>query len=108
MHTASNVFYVSQCPVNLLSASLMKKRANLILDMHTNKIIDRYSREAFGIVEERGKLFHLLTDYNQDAGLYGSPVDDNQIERTDLHGSLAKTISSEPWHRASPSRPPWL
>ena len=27
MHKVSNVFYVPQCPVNLLSASLMKKRA---------------------------------------------------------------------------------
>ena len=64
--------------------------------MHTNKIIDRYSREAF---EERGELFHLLTNYNQDAGLQGSPVDDNQIEKADLHGSSAKNISSETWHR---------
>ena len=97
-HTASNVFYVPQCPVNLLSASLMKKRANLILDMHTNKIIDRYSRKAFGMVEERGELFHLLTNYRQDTGLHESPVNDNQIRKTDLHRSSAKTISTETWY----------
>jgi hypothetical protein len=99
MHTASHVFYVPQCPVNLLSASLMKSKANLILDMHTNKIVDRYSKKAFGIVEERGELFHLLTNYVQDDGLHGSPTDDMSIEKTDLHGSSAKTVPPEIWHR---------
>ncbi|KAN0085047.1 hypothetical protein V8E54_001514 [Elaphomyces granulatus] len=95
MHTASNVFYVPQCPVNLLSASLMKKRAKLILDMHSNKIVDRYSRKTFGIVKERGELFHLLTNYVQDTGLHGSPANGKPIEKTDLYGSSVKAIPTK-------------
>jgi GAG-pre-integrase domain len=97
VHTASHVFYVPQSPVNLLSAGLMKTRASLILDMHTNQIVDRYSRKTFGEVEERGELFHSLTNYVEDAGR--SPPNDKPTRKTDLHGRSAKAIPTETWHR---------
>lgn len=41
-----NLFHIfCPCPANIFSASLLKKRASPILDMHTsNQIVDRYFR----------------------------------------------------------------
>jgi hypothetical protein len=95
VHTASKVFYVPQCPVNLLSASLMEKKGNLILDMRSNQIVNRYSRKSVGILEERGELFRLLTNY---AGLRKSPARDRATKKTDLHGSSAKAVPNKIQH----------
>jgi hypothetical protein len=81
IHRLSNVFYVPQCPVNLISASRMKRIGNIILNMATGELFDRTTKEVKALVEEVNDLFEMKTGYEAFAAL------------------STPQASSETWHR---------
>ena len=63
IHRLSNVFYVSQCSVNLISVSQMKRIDNIILDMMTDELFDKTIKKVKTLVKKVNNLFEMKTEY---------------------------------------------
>ena len=78
IYRITNVSYVSQCPVNLISSSKMKIMGNMILNMDTNTIINRTIRELKAYVTKISDIFELNTAYSAFAAL-STPIANSKI-----------------------------
>jgi hypothetical protein len=58
-----NIYYISQCPINLISASRMKRLGNIILNINTSKIFDCVIKQIKTLAEKFNNLFKIKTAY---------------------------------------------
>ena len=63
IHRLFNVFYMLQCPVNLISAFQMKRIDNIILDMMTDEFFDKMIKKIKILVKKVNDLFEMKTEY---------------------------------------------
>src|SRR5215471_21452717 len=81
IHRLFNVYYVSQCSVNLISTARIRRIDNIYLNMETDELYDQETREIKALVKKINNLFELKTAY--------------------VFAALLSTsmTSSEMWHR---------